>query len=55
MGTNLIDLTNVNMEAFDAFFPSEKAAPKERSNEKADVTQKTEDEFEIRRKLFFGK
>jgi hypothetical protein len=55
MATNLVDMTNVNMEAFEAFFPSEKPSPKERGKEKADGTQKTEDEFEIRRRLFFGK
>jgi hypothetical protein len=54
MATNLIDLTKVNMEAFETFFPSEKPSPTERGNEKADGTKKTEDEFEIRRKLFFG-
>jgi hypothetical protein len=55
MATTVIDLTKLNMEALEAFFPSEKQSPKERGNEKADGTQKTEDEFEIRRKLFFGK
>ena len=55
MATNLIDLTKVNMEAFEALFPSEKPSPKERGNEKADGTKKTEDEFDMRRKLFFGK
>jgi len=55
MATNLVDITNVKMEAFEAFFPSEKPSPKERGNEKADGAQKTEDEFEIRRRLFFGK
>jgi hypothetical protein len=43
------------MEAFEAFFPSEEPSQKERGNEKTDGTQKTEDEFEIRRRLFFGK
>ena len=55
MATNLIDLTKVNMEAFEALFPSEKPSPKERGNEKADGAKRTEDEFGMRRKLFFGK
>jgi len=55
MATNLIDMTTVNVAAFEDFFSSEKPSPKERGNEKADGTQKTEDEFEMRRRLFFGK
>jgi hypothetical protein len=55
MATNLIDLTKLNMEALEAFFPSEKPSPKECGNKKAERNQNAEDEFEIRRRLFFGK
>jgi hypothetical protein len=55
MATNLIDLMKVNMETFEALFPSEKPTPKARENEKAVGSEKVEDEFEIRRKLFLGK
>jgi len=59
MASPLIDLTKLNMETLEAFFPSEKPAPKGRENGEAEAEeeegQKSEAEFEIRRKLFFGK
>ena len=55
MAAPLIDLTKVNMETLEAFFPSEDPAPKGWEKGKAEGVQKSEDEFEIRRKLFFGK
>ena len=51
---SLMDLTKLNMEALEAF-PSENPAPKECGNENADGPQRAKDEFEVRRKLFFGK
>jgi hypothetical protein len=54
MATKLIDLTKLNMETLEVLFASENPSPKERGKEKADGTQKTEDKFEIARKLFFG-
>jgi hypothetical protein len=55
MATPLLDLTKVNMETLEAFFPSENPVPKGWENGKAEEGQKSEDEFEIRRKLFFRK
>jgi hypothetical protein len=52
-GHQLIDLTKLNMETLEVLFTSEKPSLKERGNVKAAGSQKTEDEFEIRRKLFF--
>jgi hypothetical protein len=47
--------TNESGERQGTFFPSEKPSPKESGNEKADGAKRTEDEFGMRRKLFFGK
>jgi hypothetical protein len=55
MASPLIDLTKLNMETLEAFFPSENPAPKGKENGNAEEGQKSEAEFEIRRKLFFGK
>jgi hypothetical protein len=49
-----IDLTKLNAEILEALFPSENLARKESENEKAEKDEKAEDEFEIRRKSFFG-
>jgi len=50
-----MDLTKLNLEALEAFFPPELPAPKELATEKDEGGEKTEDEFEIRRKQFFDK
>ena len=46
-------LNELNMEILEVFFPSEDSGPKGSKYAKTEEGQKPEDEFEIRRKLFF--
>ena len=55
MATEPIGLAKLNMETLEAFFPSERPTPREDAEKIAGAIQKPEDEFEIRRKLFFEK
>lgn len=50
-----IDLTDVNRKAPETFLPRENPGPQEAATESPNGTEKTQDEFEIRRKQFFGK
>ena len=53
MTIKLVDLTKLDLEALEAFFPSEKPDPKSEDG-KADKSEKNEDEFDVRRRRFFG-
>jgi hypothetical protein len=44
-----IDLTKLNLETLEAFFPAEEPAPKKSEEQNGN----SEDEFEMRRKRFF--
>ena len=48
-----MDLTKLNLEAVEEFFTPIQPPSKELATEKQEGGEKTEDEFEIRRKQFF--
>ena len=48
-----IDLTNLNMETVEGL-PSENPVPEQKENKRAEGSEKIQDEFEIRRRQFFG-
>ena len=50
-----IDLRDVNRKAPDAFLPRGNPGPQESVSEGPSGSEKSPDEFEIRRKQFFGK
>lgn len=52
MSTQTIELSNLNLEVLDAFYRTDSGTPKETTV--AEKKQVVPDEFEIRRKLFFG-
>jgi hypothetical protein len=50
-----VDLRDVNRKAPETFFPRENPDPQESASESSNRSEKAQDEFEIRRKQFFGK
>lgn len=50
-----VDLREVNRKALETFFPRENPGPQESASESSNGSEKALDEFEIRRKQFFGK
>jgi hypothetical protein len=54
MATQQIDLSNCNLQTLQEFFAAEQADPKITIPAKKEQKLIVPDEFEIRRKLFFG-
>ena len=50
-----IDLRKMNRKALEAFFSRENPGSQESASESSEGSEKAQDEFEIRRKQFFGK